>query len=104
MTLRGGIEMMFPGGIERALGIVEVSEWFDWMKREIPRGGIDLPDEETATYFCAQALQLRDRARDLSRYVPISLENRLIESAIIYQCWARRRDRCQEFGSATERG
>jgi hypothetical protein len=34
---------MFPGGIERALGVAEISEWFDWMRSEIPCGGIDLP-------------------------------------------------------------
>ena len=83
--------MMFPGGLDRALGGVEVSEWFDWMRREISRGGIDLPDEETATFFSAHALQLRDRIRDLCRHLPISLENRLIESVIVYQCWQRHR-------------
>lgn len=79
--------MMFPGGVERALGIAEISEWFDWMRREIPSGAIILPDEETASSFAAHALRLRDRIREVYRRLPISLENRFLESAIIYQCW-----------------
>ena len=83
---------MFPGGVERALGIAEVSEWFDWMRREIPDGGVGLPYEETAVSFAGHALRLRDRIRGLSRHLPASLENRLIESAIVYQCWKRQKD------------
>jgi len=84
--------MMFPGGIERALGIAEISEWFDWMRREIPRGGIVLPPEETAASFAGHALRLRDRIRNTYRHLPISLENHLIESAIVYQCWELHKD------------
>jgi hypothetical protein len=84
--------MMFPGGIERALGIAEISEWFDWMRREIPRGGIGLPPEETAASFAGHALRLRDRIRGIYRHLPISLENRLIGSMIVYQCWELHRD------------
>jgi hypothetical protein len=83
----GRAEMMFPGGIERALGMAEVSEWFDWMRREIPSGAVILPDEETAAAFAAHALRLRDRIRQMHRHLPITLENRLLESAIVYQCW-----------------
>ncbi len=79
--------MMFPGGIERALGIAEVSDWFDWMRKEISSGGIGLPQEETAVSFAGHALRLRDRIKDVYRHLPISLENRLIESVIVYQCW-----------------
>jgi hypothetical protein len=83
---------MFPGGIERALGIAEISEWFDWMRRHIPDGGLALPLEETAVSFAGHALRLRDRIRDISRHVPISLENRLIEATIVYQCWKLQKD------------
>jgi hypothetical protein len=84
--------MMFPGGIERALGIVEISEWFHWMRREIPSGGIILPHEETAACFAGHALRPRDRIRDIYRHLPVSLENRLIESVIVYQCWELQKD------------
>jgi len=83
---------MFPGGIERALGIAEISDWFDWMRREIPGGGVVLPDEEAAAAFAGHALRLRDRIREVYRHLPISLENRLIESAIVYQCWKLQKD------------
>lgn len=84
--------MMFPGGIERALGIAEISEWFDWMRREIPSGGIVLPHEETAAAFAGHALRLRDRIRDVYRHLPLGLENRFIESVIVYQCWELQRE------------
>jgi hypothetical protein len=84
--------MMFPGGIERALGIAEISEWFDWMRREIPSGGIALPHEETAAAFAGHALRLRDRIRSVYHHLPISLEKRLIESALVYQCWELQKD------------
>jgi len=82
-------EIMFPGSIERALGIAEASEWFDWMRIEMPKGGVGLPDEETAVLFTAHSLRLRDRVRDVYRHLPVCLEDRLIRSAIIYQCWSR---------------
>jgi hypothetical protein len=83
--------MMFPGGIDRALGIAEISEWFEWMRNQIPGGGIALPDEETATFFAGHALRLRDRLRDTYRHIPRSLEDRLIKSVVVYLCWERHR-------------
>jgi hypothetical protein len=83
----GRAEMMFPGGVGRALGIAEISEWFDWMRREIPSGAIILPDEEAAASFAAHALRLRDRLREVYHHLPICLERRFLESAIVYQCW-----------------
>ncbi len=81
-------EMMFPGGIRRALGIAEISEWFDWMRREIPRGGLAMPPEETAALFAGHALRMRDRIKRIYRYhLPTQMENRFIESALVYQCW-----------------
>jgi len=79
--------MMFPGGMERALEVTEVSEQFDWMRRQISLGGIALPHEETAVCIAAHALRLTDRVRGVYRHLPISLEKRLIESVIVYQCW-----------------
>jgi hypothetical protein len=80
----GRAEMMFPGGIKRALGIAEISEWFEWMRREIPRGGLALPPEETAALFAGHALGVRDRVKSIYRYhLPTPLENRFIESALV---------------------
>jgi hypothetical protein len=84
----GRAEMMFPGGIKRALGIAEISEWFDWMRREIPKGGLALPREEMAAQFAGHALRVRDRMKNICPYrLPAPLENRFIESALVYQCW-----------------
>jgi hypothetical protein len=87
----GRAETMFPGGVSRALGIAEASEWFDWMRREIPTGGIALPNEEASVAFAGHALRLRSRIRDVYRHLPISLEDRFLRSAIVYQCWELQR-------------
>jgi len=78
---------MFPASVEPYPEKREISEWFDWMFREIPYGGIQLPNEEIANTFASHALRLRDRLRDVYHHLPISLEPRLIESLIVYQCW-----------------
>jgi hypothetical protein len=84
----GRAELMFPGGIKRALGITEISEWFEWMRREIPRGGLALPPEETAALFAGHALLVRDRIKNIyHHHLPAPLEHRFIESALVYQCW-----------------
>jgi hypothetical protein len=84
----GRVEMMFPGGIKRALGIAEISEWFEWMRREIPKGGLALPPEETAALFAGHALLVRDRIKNIYlHHLPPPLEQRFIESALVYQCW-----------------
>ena len=82
-----GDRMELSSGVGRVLGDVEESEWFEWMRRELVAGGLDPPSEEVAVSFAGHALRLRDRIRILNRHVPRSLERRLIESAIIYQCW-----------------
>jgi len=74
---------MFPASVEPYLAKAEFSEWCDW----IPCGGIQLPNEEIATTSARHALRLRDRLRDVYRHLPVSLESRLIESLIVYQCW-----------------
>jgi hypothetical protein len=82
----------FPGEVGRALDVTEFSEWFDWMRRELPLGGIELPHEETAVSFAGHALQLRDRVRSIYLHLPVPLGDRLVESAIVYQCWKLQRD------------
>ena len=79
--------MEFSEDIGRALDVTEISEWFDWMRREVSLGGIELPHEEISVSFAGHALQLRDRVRAVYRHLPISLDDRLVESSIIYQCW-----------------
>jgi hypothetical protein len=76
--------------------VAETSEWFDWMRREIAEGGVDLPTEETSIIFAMHALHLRDRIRDVYHHLPTSLEHRLVASAIVYQCWQRQKSLQQE--------
>ena len=71
---------------------VELSGWFDWMRREISLGGIDLPNEETSVLFAATAMQLASRLRATYRHPPDSLERAFIRSAIIFQCWKRQKE------------
>jgi hypothetical protein len=67
----------------------EVSEWFDWMRREITQGGIRLPDEETSALFIWKALQLADRTKALYRHLLKDARDTLIKSTIVYQCWEK---------------
>lgn len=69
------------------LHVVEVSEWPDWLSRELTLGGISLPEEETAVLFIEHALHLADRAQGVYRHLPDSLRHRLITASIVYQCW-----------------
>jgi len=93
--------MMFPGGVERALGVTEASEWFDWMRRQISCGGIALPREEAAVCIAEHALRLRDRIRSTYRHLPASLGERLIESVIVYQCWKLYKEQYAKTGHIT---
>ena len=84
--------MFESGDIGCTLEEVEISEWFDWMRTNMAGGGIDLPCEEVAVSFAGHALRLRDRIRQVYHHLPSSLEDRLIGSAIVYQCWKLQQD------------
>jgi hypothetical protein len=73
--------------VSQRLGDVELSEYFDWMRREITEGGISLPDEETSVLFAAKALQLAGRIQGIYRHLPAGLKHLLPKAAIVYQCW-----------------
>lgn len=75
-----------------SLLVAETSEWFDWVRRELPLGGINLPDEETAVLFIAHALHLADRTHGAYRHLPDTLRNKLLRAAIVYQCWELQRN------------
>jgi hypothetical protein len=65
----------------------EIAKWLDWMMQDLPAGGVELPDEETSTLFATLALGLADRVQRISKRLPGTLEERLIQAAILYQCW-----------------
>jgi hypothetical protein len=79
--------MVKPQNMAYAMEAAEASEWFDWMRREIAEGGLNLPDEETSTLFAIKALHLSCRLRAIYRHLPAKLAVVLVRSAIIYQCW-----------------
>jgi hypothetical protein len=70
-----------------ALETTEISEWFEWLREELPFGGVRLPDEETAVLFIAQAQQLAYRAQGVYRHLPDSLRQKLIRAVVVYKCW-----------------
>jgi hypothetical protein len=91
IALSKGAQVESSREVGRALVEVEISEWFDWARRELVAGGLDLPSEEALVAFTGHALRLRDRIKVLYRHVPLSLEKRLIQSAIVYQSWGLNR-------------
>jgi hypothetical protein len=84
--------MDFTDAAASSLLIVETSEWFDWLRRELPLGGINLPSEETAVFFIGHALHLADRLRGAYRHLPDPMRQRLLKAAIVYQCWEQQRN------------
>jgi hypothetical protein len=78
---------MEPWEVGPALLRAETSEWFDWVRRELPLGGVRLPEEETSVLFIEQALHLADRLRGTYCHLPESLRLKLLRAAIVYQCW-----------------
>lgn len=83
--------------------IVETSEWFDWLRQELMLGGICLPSDESAVLFIEQARHLASRVRSAYRLVPESLGRRIIETALIYQCWNYQRKLTAESGGPRPR-
>jgi len=68
----------------------EISEWLNWMRRDLPAGGVELPGEDTSDLFATSAVRLAYRIRNLCRHLPASLRTKLIEAAILHQCWKHR--------------
>lgn len=81
-----------------SLLIVETSEWFDWLRKELPLGGIGLPNEETVVLFIERALHSADRARSICRHLPDALRYKFIRSSIVYQCWEKQKENTETAG------
>ena len=78
--------------VARCLEITEVSEWFDWLRRELPLGGVHLPDEETSVWLISGALRLAYRVQGIYGHLPDGLRDRLVKALVVYQCWERQHD------------
>jgi hypothetical protein len=81
-----------------SLLIVETSEWFDWLRRELSLGGISLPNEETSVLLIERALHLSDRAQSTYHHLPDALRYKLIKASIVYQCWEKQREITEKAG------
>jgi hypothetical protein len=84
--------------------VVETSEWFDWLRRQLTLGGISLPDEETSVLFIQRAIHLADRVRGAYRHLPDTLEDKLVSAAIVYQCWDLQKRLREETGVPRKTG
>jgi hypothetical protein len=84
--------------------IVEISEWLDWMRRELPRGDMELPNEDISVLFVANALRFADRVRPLCYHLPTKMRSSLIEATILHQCWSRQQKLWKAFPSDRNRG
>jgi hypothetical protein len=65
------------------------SDWVDWMKGALDCAGFELPRDETCVLFSFRALQFADRLRPMARHLPVYWKQRLIQAAILHQCWSR---------------
>ena len=71
-----------------ALPLVRIEECLEWMKRELPLGGLPIPrSEQTCVLFAAKALELAEDARC---YSPKQRE-RYAQAEIVRQCWEYQR-------------
>jgi hypothetical protein len=78
---------MQPVDYVSSLSLVETSEWFDWLRSNLPLGGINLPSEEASVLFIERARHLAARVRATYGHTPSQLEQTFIKGLIIYQCW-----------------
>ncbi len=69
----------------------ELPFWSEWIQDEFNAGPIDTPSAESCLDFIRAAIKLAGRIRRCSRHFPSSLRRRLMEAAILYQCWQRQK-------------
>jgi len=73
-------------GAHRCLDEIEISEWLDWMRRELPVAGLDLPSDETSVLFAARSVDL---ARQ--HHLPTAYRHEFIQASLLRQCWLRQK-------------
>jgi hypothetical protein len=89
------VESTLPISLEKQsvelLYLADISEWLDWMRQEMPLGGVDLPNEDTSVLFSAKAVHLAHRLEPLCYHLPTQIRTLLIQASILHQCWNRQR-------------
>jgi hypothetical protein len=78
--------------VARALRCAETSDWFNWLRRELPLGGIVLPEDETTVWIIERVLHLGSRLEYIYRHVPPGLRLEMLQSALVFGCWKNNRD------------
>ncbi len=76
----------------------QFSDWADWIKRELAVSGVDVPSDEMCVLFAASSVRLADRIHEIYSHVPRSLRTRMIQAAILHQCWAHQMKFRQKIG------
>src|SRR5258708_6494309 len=82
----GGPSLLPP--IARLAEITEISEWLDWIREEISASGLELPGEETSVLFATESVRIAARLKQVCGHLPTPLRTRVIEAAILHQCWS----------------
>lgn len=67
----------------------EISEWADWIERELVPAGIDVPGAPTCFKFSASSIRFANDLKRVYRHLPNALRSKLIEASILHQCWRR---------------
>jgi hypothetical protein len=89
--------------VERAMELAEVSEWLDWMRREMPAAGMELPCEESSVLLAANAVRFAERVRPLCRHFTAGIRCRTVEGAILHQWWRHQRKLNEKRNTASAR-
>ncbi len=85
-------------GLIKRLEEIEIAEWLDWMRRELPSGGAELPSDETSVLFAARAVRLAESVRALGCRLKPSAERTFIQASLLHQCWTRQRTMLKDVG------
>lgn len=68
--------------------VIEVSEWYDWLLKEIASGTLKPQDEQTCVFTVAQAVKAADGVEPyFYGRLRKSIREKIIKAHIILQCW-----------------
>jgi hypothetical protein len=80
----------------------EIAKWLNWMRRELPSGGAELPSEETSVLFAVRAVRFADQVQSFGCRLDPGLEQAVIQASLLHQCWGRQRAILKDVGSSVE--
>jgi hypothetical protein len=65
----------------------ELITWLDWIKDELPKGGIGFHGEDTALLVAVKSIHFAQRLHRIYGHLPGSLKTLLVQAAILHQWW-----------------